>query len=176
MLHLTFGLLAFDGPQNRAIAVPLHLGTLKQSLVGFPHLELMFLYWQLVLQQVDPAKLPFPGSHCSPTSTRALPQTGGIVIEAVGENEGVTDVVAVLVPVWVMVTDPVVVQVPVAVLVQVPVLVTLTELLLEFVTELVNEFELELVNVLETVLVPVGSGVSVGDADSELLLVLLVDA
>jgi len=105
MWQRTLGLLGLETPQKRARAVPLQRGVLKQSEAALPHLVLMFLYWQLSLQQEDPAKNPVPGSHCSPTSLMALPQTGGTVTEEVPELEGVTEGVPVPVPVPVPETD-----------------------------------------------------------------------
>jgi len=98
----TSGLLGLEGPQLSFFDPDTfwHLGNLKQSLAGFPHLVLTFLYWQLVLQHEAPAKFPVPGSHSSiGGTTLPSPQTGGTVTEAVGELVGVSVLVEVLVPV-----------------------------------------------------------------------------
>jgi len=158
-----------EGPQTRAVALPRQRGTLKQSLVAAPHLVLMFLNWQLVLQQEDLAKFPKPGSHCSPVSTTPSPQIGGKV------TEGVMVLDPVPVPVPVPVTDEEDVSVSVDVIVAVLVTVTVTEFVtesvtegvIEFVTEGVNEFVTEGVTVTVTEGVKDGEllGVSVGSGD-----------
>jgi len=114
---------------------------------------------------VAPAKFPAPGSHCSPTSTRALPQTGGTVIEAVPELDGVSEVVGVPVPVGVPETVAVRVQVPVAVTdrVQVPVddqVEVHDEVHDEVHEEVHDDVHVEVIDV-------VGSGVSVGEGALE---------
>jgi len=97
--HFTLGLLGLETPQKRARAVPWHRGVLKQSVDGFPHLVWICLNWQLTLQHELPWKFPNPGSHSSPISTFAFPQTGGRVIEAVPDNDDDTDGVPVPDPV-----------------------------------------------------------------------------
>jgi len=52
--HLAWGLLNSDGPQNRAVDDPLHLGTLLQVPLGEPQGSLIFLNWHAVLQQELP--------------------------------------------------------------------------------------------------------------------------
>jgi len=111
----------------------------------------MFLNWHATLQQEDPWKNPNPGSHCSPTSTLALPQTGGREIEAVPVFEGVIESEAVPVPVPEgepePEPEPEVDFVRVRDCVPVPVLVRVLDT--EFVLELELELEVETVPVHE---------------------------
>jgi len=147
----TLGLLGLEVPQTRLVAVPWQRGVLKQSVDALPHLLWMFLYWQLTLQHDTPWKNPKPGSHCSPNSTLAFPQTGGTVIEAVPVLEGVSEVEAVWVPVPEGDTEPEPEEEVDFVRVRdcVPVPVLVRELVTEFVLELelVPEFVKEGVNV-----------------------------
>jgi len=169
----TLGLLGLEVPQKRLVAVPWHLGVLKQSVEGLPHLVWMFLNWQLTLQQEEPWKFPKPGSHCSPISTLALPQTGGRVTEGVPEFEGVIEKLAVPVTLSEGVTELVSEGEPdfVREIDCVPV----PELVSELVTEFVLELELELVPetvlvtelVLEFVLVSDSKEVSVVEGEPE---------
>jgi hypothetical protein len=169
MAHFTLGRLGLEGPQARLARVPRQRGTLKQELAGLPHLLLTPLNWQLVLQQEAPAKFPNPGSHCSPTSTRAFPHTGGTV------TEGVAELVEVPVPegVPVPVPDPVTVTEGVHELEREFVHEGETDLLLELVHEEVHELELEVVHEFEFEFEgeKEGSAVSVWVAEGESVVV-----